>query len=57
MEETPRMENSPPGPGRPPWDQADPPGDQADPPPGSRLQHMVYERPVRILLECILVQK
>ena len=25
------------------------------PPPGSRLQHTVYERPVRILLECILV--
>ena len=24
-------------------------------PPGSRLQHTVYERPVRILLECILV--
>ena len=23
--------------------------------PGSRLQHTVYERPVRILLECILV--
>ena len=60
------------GPGRPPLDggippdgepppstqdQADPsPGDQADP-PGSRLQHTVYERPVRILLECILVFK
>ena len=29
-----------------------PPG--ADP-PGRRLQHTVYERPVRILLECILV--
>ena len=25
------------------------------PPLGSRLQHTVYERPVRILLECILV--
>ena len=53
----------PPRPGRPPPpDQPDPPGtrqtpplDQADTPPGSRLQHMVYERPVRILLECILV--
>ena len=54
----------PPGPGRPPWDQADtppdqadtpPPWDQADTPPESRLQHTVYERPVRILLECILV--
>ena len=33
----------------PPWDQA--------PPPGSRLQHTVNERPVRILLECILVLK
>ena len=59
----------PPGPGRPtpppprdqtppppPRDLADPPPrDLADPPPGSRLQHRVYERPVRILLECILV--
>ena len=27
------------------------------PPPGSRLQHTVYERPVRTLLECILVCK
>ena len=36
---TPRMENPPDG----------------EPPPGSRLQHTVYERPVRILLECILV--
>ena len=26
------------------------------PPPGSRLQHTVYERLVRILLECILVE-
>ena len=59
------------GPGRPPWDQADtplgpgrhppgtrqtpPPGPGRPPPPGSRLQHTVYERPVRILLECILV--
>ena len=46
----------------PPWEQTPPPGpgrhppDQADPPPlGSRLQHTVYEQPVRILLECILV--
>ena len=37
-----------------PRKQADPP-DQADPPWGSRLQHTVYERPVRILLKCILV--
>ena len=43
----------PPRSGRPPG--ADPP-DQADPPPpGSRLKHTVNERPVRILLECILV--
>ena len=27
------------------------------PPPGSRLQHTVYERPVCILLECILVSQ
>ena len=49
---------------RPPWDQTPqeqtPPWDQtlprADtPPPGSRLQHTVNERPVCILLECILV--
>ena len=31
------------------------PRDQAYTPPASRLQHTVYERPVRILLECILV--
>ena len=27
----------------------------ASPPPGSRLRHMVNERPIRIRLECILV--
>ena len=43
--EPPRMEN-PPGWRTPP---------DGEPPPGSRLQHTVYERPVRILLECILV--
>ena len=32
-----------------------PPPPPAPPPPGSRLQHTVNERPVRILLECILV--
>ena len=64
-------DTTPPGPGRPPAppDQADPPGTRQTPPqtrqtsppgpgrhpPGSRLQHTVYERPVRILLECILV--
>ena len=51
---------------RPPWQQT-PPREQTpspprtrhppgpDTPPGSRLQHTVFERPVRILLECILV--
>ena len=52
--EPPRQEG-----GTPP-DQADPPGREnppagRTPPPGSRLQNTVYERPVRILLECILV--
>ena len=37
----------------PPRDQADPPGREN--PPRRRLQHTVNERPVRILLECILV--
>ena len=41
-------ENTPPA-GRPPPDQAE------TPPPGRGLQHTVNERPVRILLECILV--
>ena len=53
----------PPDQAGPPWDQVDPPppGTRQTPPgsgrrpPGSRLQHTVYERPVRILLECILV--
>ena len=66
----PRTRETPPGTRQTPQDQADPPGtrqtpprdqgdttpqDQGDTPPGSRLQHTVYERPVRILLECILV--
>ena len=42
---------TPPGPGR------HPPGPGRTPlPPRSRLQHTVYEWPVRILLECILVR-
>ena len=59
-ETNPDQGDHPPGPGGPPWtrqippDQGDPPPDQGDP-PGSRLQNTVYERPVRILLECILV--
>ena len=44
---------SPPAPGTPPRP-GTPPGPGRSP-PGSRLQHTVYERPVRILLECILV--
>ena len=62
---------NPPGTRQTPWDRGDPPPpDQADnplpgrenphptspPPPGRRLQHTVNERPVRILLECILVK-
>ena len=60
---SPGREN-PPGPGRPPspppgrenppWTRQTPPG-PGRPLPGSRLQNTVYERPVRILLECILV--
>ena len=46
----PGTKENPPRPGRPPQDQAD------TPPRGRRLlQHTVNERPVRILLECILV--
>ena len=51
----------PPRSGRPPGTRQTPPQirqtpqDQADPPRASRLQHTVYERPVCILLECILV--
>ena len=53
--------DAPPGSRHPPWDQApvlgaDTPSG-ADTPPGSRLRHTVNERPVRILLECILVSK
>ena len=44
MKNPPRMENHPLPDGEPP-----------PPPPGSRLRHTVYDRPVHILLECILV--
>ena len=44
-EQTPPRSRHPPGLSTPP----------AAPPPGSRLRHTVNERPVRILLECILV--
>ena len=50
QEEPPGRENPPPPGNRPP-----PPLPGRTPPPGSRLQHTVNERPVRILLECILV--
>ena len=50
--DTPPQEQTTPRDQAPPQEQT--PRDQA-PPPGSRLQHMVNERPVRILLECILV--
>ena len=65
--------DTPPGPGTPlqgadtpPWSRhplgADTPPRSRHPlepgtPPGSRLQHTVNERPVRILLECILIRK
>ena len=49
-ENPPGTKENPPRPGRPP------PGTRADPPPpGRTLQHTVNERPVRILLECILI--
>ena len=56
-ENPPRPGRTPPA-GRPPQDQAPPPRTRQTPPlppPGRRLQHTVNERPVRILLECILV--
>ena len=60
---------TPPGPGtpQPPGTRQNPPGTRQTPlagrpppgtrqtPPGSRIQNTVYERPVHILLECILV--
>ena len=58
--DTPRAD-TPPGPDTPLPPGADSPTseqtpwEQTPPPPESRLQHTVYERPVRILLECILV--
>ena len=49
----PRTRQSPPGPGR---ENPPSPGPGRPPLPGRRLQHTVNERPVRILLECILVR-
>ena len=54
--EPPRLDGEPPPPGwkeTPPWLEGEPP--PPPPPRGSRLRHTVYDRPVRILLECILV--
>ena len=58
----PQQGELPPGPGRHPPSTENPPRpgrptpqDQADTLPGRRLQHTVNERPVSILLECILV--
>ena len=49
------LHRPPPGADTPP--EQTPPREQTPPhpSPGSRLQHTVYERPVCILLECILV--
>ena len=64
-EQTPPWEQThpptrPPGPDTPleqtPLGADTPPREQKPPPQGSRLQHTVYEQPVRILLECILVK-
>ena len=53
QEQTPPWTRHPPRADTPPLDQARP--RTRHPPPGSWLQHTVYERSVRILLECILV--
>ena len=60
--DTPPRTRHPPRPGTPPGadtplgaDPPPPPGADTPLPPGSRLQHTVNERPVRILLEYILV--
>ena len=52
-EQTPPDQTPPPGADAPP--QTRPSPQTRHPPRGSRLQHTVNERPVRILLECILV--
>ena len=61
QEQTPPRSRHPPPGADTPWEQTPPPQEQtpprvADTPPEqSRLRHTVNERPVRILLECILV--
>ena len=58
-----RTRQTPPGPGRPPRtrqtppDQVDTPRDQADTPRPPGKQTPAYERPVRMLLQCILVHQ
>ena len=52
QDQTATLEQTPPGVDTPPRADTSP---RADSPPGSRLRHTVNERPVRILLECILV--
>ena len=56
QEQTPPSGSRHPPSRHPPRTRHTPPGPDT-PPPGSRLQHTIYERPVRILLECILVCK
>ena len=51
---TPQTRQTPPA-GRTPWQRGPP--QTRNTPPGSRLQNTVYERPVRILLECIPVSR
>ena len=63
QEQTPPRADTPPGSRHPSWEQTSPksrhtPREQTPPiadTPRSRLRHTVNERPVRILLECILV--
>ena len=59
LEQTPPWNRPPLGADTPPREQTSPssrhPLGADTPPPGSRLRHTVNERPVRILLECILV--
>ena len=51
----PPWQEDPPARRTPPSRENPPPGRRHHPPWGSRYQHTVNERPVRILLECILV--
>ena len=58
QEQTPPLGADTPWEQTPSWKQTPPRTDTpqgADTPPGSKLRHTVNERPVRILLECILV--